>query len=241
MTRGPSQRDEFTQYLSRMDASDDALAALEQHLQQAEAELQEREEQARSETPPPEVLLALAAERDKIATERDAIADAEDERATARDRSALRRDVVGSGRDRRSRAQQQDLDPAALDRFASGVDRDFAAGDRGDSFDDRGRAHQSRTRAAANREHAADDRDAAAQRAKEQTSDIAGLRAALESRLVIGQAEGLLMAQHGLSPQAAFQVLVRLSQEGNVKLREVAAALVADAAGDSSGKPAEGG
>jgi len=52
------------------------------------------------------------------------------------------------------------------------------------------------------------------------------LRRAIESRDVIGQAKGILMARQGLSADAAFGLLRRTSQELNVKLTEIAAALV---------------
>lgn len=65
-------------------------------------------------------------------------------------------------------------------------------------------------------------------------AELATLRDALESRLVIGQAMGLLMARQGLSTDAAFEALARQSQETNVKLRDVAARLVADAQPEAS-------
>lgn len=51
---------------------------------------------------------------------------------------------------------------------------------------------------------------------------------ALESRVVIEQAKGLLMST-GLTSQAAFDILRKASQRENRKLVEVAAALVAEA------------
>lgn len=214
-----------------METADDALDAWEQRLLLAEEGLREREERALAGDPAPEVLLALAAERDKIALDHDSIAERREENALVRDQAALRRDVSASGRDRRARAADQDRDPAFLDRFAAGEERDLAAGDRADSYDDRRRARQARERAADDREHAAEDREKAIKQADKQASEIAGLRAALKSRLVIGQAQGLLMALHHLSADAAFQVLVRLSQERNVKLRDIAAGFVASKAG----------
>jgi AmiR/NasT family two-component response regulator len=59
------------------------------------------------------------------------------------------------------------------------------------------------------------------------TEEVAGLRRALESRAVIEQAKGIIVARTGLSPDAAFDVLARQSQHENRKLREVAAGLVA--------------
>ena len=52
------------------------------------------------------------------------------------------------------------------------------------------------------------------------------LREALESRDVIGQAKGILMARRGLKPQEAFEVLRKVSQHRNVKLRDIAEQVV---------------
>jgi hypothetical protein len=56
--------------------------------------------------------------------------------------------------------------------------------------------------------------------------EIAQVRIALDTRLVIGQAQGILMAQFDLDADRAFQVLVRASSHTNVKLRKVAENLV---------------
>lgn len=53
----------------------------------------------------------------------------------------------------------------------------------------------------------------------------ANLRRALESRDVIGQGVGILMERHRITPDAAFEMLVSISQHHNVKLRFVAAHL----------------
>ena len=64
------------------------------------------------------------------------------------------------------------------------------------------------------------------------------LQNAVASRGVIEQAKGLVMGQLHCSPQDAFDVLVRASQHQNRKLRDVAAALVADSQRDSpAGRP----
>lgn len=55
----------------------------------------------------------------------------------------------------------------------------------------------------------------------------ATLRRALETRTVIGQAQGVLMARQGTTPDEAFDVLRRASQRTNRKLRDVAAEIVA--------------
>lgn len=52
------------------------------------------------------------------------------------------------------------------------------------------------------------------------------LQRAMESRAVIEQAKGILMAQRRCNAEAAFQVLVRLSQDSHRKLRDVAQLLV---------------
>jgi GAF domain-containing protein len=60
------------------------------------------------------------------------------------------------------------------------------------------------------------------------TAEVEHLQTAMQSRHLIGVAQGLLMQRYGLSEEAAFQVLSRHSQESNVKLRDVAAGLVAE-------------
>jgi len=52
---------------------------------------------------------------------------------------------------------------------------------------------------------------------------------AMKSRAVIEQAKGILMAGRRCSADEAFQILTGLSQNSNRKLRDVAAALVAEA------------
>lgn len=53
------------------------------------------------------------------------------------------------------------------------------------------------------------------------------LAAAMETRTVIGQAMGMVMERYGLDEDRAFSVLRRLSSQDNVKLRDLAAELVA--------------
>jgi AmiR/NasT family two-component response regulator len=55
------------------------------------------------------------------------------------------------------------------------------------------------------------------------------LEAALSSRSVIDQAMGVLMAQARISADEAFDVLRRRSQTANVKLRDLAATVIAEA------------
>jgi ANTAR domain len=49
---------------------------------------------------------------------------------------------------------------------------------------------------------------------------------ALGNRDVIGQAKGILMERHGVTADAAFGVLSRISQAENIKLAEIARRLV---------------
>lgn len=53
-----------------------------------------------------------------------------------------------------------------------------------------------------------------------------GLNVTLDTRKLIGQAQGLLMERYGLDEARAFEVLRRYSQEHNLKLRRVAEYLV---------------
>lgn len=55
------------------------------------------------------------------------------------------------------------------------------------------------------------------------------LNQALESRKVIGQAVGIIMERYGLDEDRAFGFLVRTSSTSNLKLRDIAQALVDEA------------
>jgi len=61
-------------------------------------------------------------------------------------------------------------------------------------------------------------------------TEVEQLREALTSRATIEQAKGILMLRTRCTAQEAFELLSRRSQERNVKLRDVAAELVAIAA-----------
>ena len=58
------------------------------------------------------------------------------------------------------------------------------------------------------------------------SEQAAQLRRAMESRAMIEQAKGIIIATMGCDAEAAFHVLVKQSQHENRKLREVAADLV---------------
>jgi GAF domain-containing protein len=59
------------------------------------------------------------------------------------------------------------------------------------------------------------------------------MQAAMQSRAVIEQAKGIIMGSRHCTAEAAFAILTRVSQDTNRKLRDVAAALVANAAPDN--------
>jgi AmiR/NasT family two-component response regulator len=63
---------------------------------------------------------------------------------------------------------------------------------------------------------------------------------ALQSRDVIGQAKGVLMAREGVGPEEAFAMLRRASQRLNVKLRDVARQIAEAAPGAASAPAASG-
>jgi response regulator NasT len=61
---------------------------------------------------------------------------------------------------------------------------------------------------------------------RELLHEVTHLRRALTSRATIDQAKGVLMAERRCSAEAAFGLLARLSQDTNVRVADVAAALV---------------
>lgn len=91
--------------------------------------------------------------------------------------------------------------------------------------------------------HAYDDEDVALARifaahasvALAASSNDANLRRAVDSRHIIGQAQGVLMERFGLDDTRAFGVLRRLSQDSNIKLRDVAKQIVLEHAAPESG------
>lgn len=56
--------------------------------------------------------------------------------------------------------------------------------------------------------------------------EIEGLRSAMQSRAVIEQAKGVLMFLYQVESERAFAILRRWSMESNVKIRDLAAALM---------------
>jgi response regulator NasT len=66
----------------------------------------------------------------------------------------------------------------------------------------------------------------AARETKRLSDEVVQLRRALTTRATIDQAKGIVMAEHGGSPDEAFAVLKEMSSETNVRIADVAAALV---------------
>jgi ANTAR domain len=76
-------------------------------------------------------------------------------------------------------------------------------------------------------------------RVAELEAEIAQLRDALTRRQQIGVAVGLLAQRFALSPERAWSLLVRLSQNGHVKVREIAEAVIAAHCGQLDPSKAE--
>ena len=74
-------------------------------------------------------------------------------------------------------------------------------------------------------------------RIAEEHTENANLRIALNSRSIIDQAIGILIAQQQCTVEDAFALLRQASQGRNVKLRDVAAQVVASAQRRQPGKP----
>lgn len=56
--------------------------------------------------------------------------------------------------------------------------------------------------------------------------ELDDLREALQTRPVIDQAKGILVAERGCSPDEAFRLLAEASQRENRKVRDIARAMV---------------
>ena len=70
-------------------------------------------------------------------------------------------------------------------------------------------------------------------------AEIAQLKDALVRRQQIGVATGLLAQRFGISPERAWALLVRLSQNGHVKVRDIAQTLIDAHCGQLSQAEAE--
>jgi ANTAR domain-containing protein len=70
-------------------------------------------------------------------------------------------------------------------------------------------------------------------------AEITQLKDALAKRQQIGVATGLLAQRFGISPERAWSLLVRLSQNGHVKVRDIAQAMINAHTGRLSAADAE--
>ena len=69
---------------------------------------------------------------------------------------------------------------------------------------------------------------------------VSQLEHALQSRDVIGQAKGILIERYGVDDVEAFQMLVRASQDTNMKLVKVAEWLQSETLEKHAGRPSDG-
>jgi hypothetical protein len=208
-------------------AADEDLAQRREVLDRAEHELAGREAQVVALEPFTAVLAVLRTGRDDLAQLYDDLADDDDERAAVRDRFAVDRDVRASGRDVAPLSGQADPESGLANQFLSAGDRDEAAADRANSRDDRRIASEDRKRAADSRQQAAADREATTESSWIAENEVETLRRGLDSRTMTGQAVGILMERHGLTTQAALEVLAESSTHHHVGVSQIARGIVA--------------
>lgn len=140
------------------------------------------------------------------------------------ERSSTDRDRIADDRDRLAHERDQ----AAYLRELLAVNRDDAADQRDRVANERDRVADERDRVADARDEAADERDRIADdRARAAEQELVGLRTAMDTRAVIEQAKGMVMLTLKVDAEAAFDVLVRRSQNTHTKLLEVAQEIVA--------------
>ncbi len=72
---------------------------------------------------------------------------------------------------------------------------------------------------------------------RESHEEAAQLRLALEHRDIIGQAKGIIRFLTGTSAEEAFALLAKISQDTNIKVRDLAE-LIAESAGNRAPLPA---
>jgi hypothetical protein len=174
------------------------------------------------------------AELHRAAHGRDIAADVRDDQAKVADRDADARDLVAQRRDdraaRREAVHRDSAVPASrvADSRSALRDREASAGDRISALEDRARARQSRKASRDDRQRAAGDRGAAVdatviyRKLVEQAEDNA------EDMLLIGQAQGILMASHNISAaQALLAVYTRANRDG-AGVSEAAQSIIED-------------
>jgi hypothetical protein len=203
------------------------LGVWQERLDRAERDIAGRETAAIAASWTVHERAAFVVERDSLAEERDELVVAHDRHAEDLDALALERDGRASARDRAGLPGSPADDDAVLrDRVLAAGDRESAARDRLDARDNRERSRADRARAADARHRAAADREELALTAKLGVQHMSTLQQALGSRIVVGQATGLLMERHGLAAEHAFDMLVQLARESDTKVQVVAERVV---------------
>jgi GAF domain-containing protein len=69
------------------------------------------------------------------------------------------------------------------------------------------------------------------------TQEVEGQATAVLTRHSIGMAQGLLMQRYGLTAERSLRFLARVSQDNNIKLRDVAGKVVGEAEGNGGHLP----
>ena len=164
-----------------------------------------------------------AAEADDAAADvRDQLAKSDETAANERDRDAEVRDEVADRRDQAAADPLVPNPPAAVVRRRAAEDRQDSAADRDGAVGDRSHARRHRKISRADRERAAGDRSAA-------RDDVTKLKALLveaedntEDMLLIGQAQGILMAERGLDSTAALLELCAQATHSQIELGDAA-------------------
>lgn len=146
------------------------------------------------------------------ALERSDGAHSRDVHASMRDAAAQVRDERARAPDARVRAVLEDQDADSSGRFLAACDRDASAGDRADSLADRREAQR-------DRDHRPPAMDLTTQ------TGTCSLVTRLEERVVVRQAQGILMARAGISAGEAFEALL-LAATGAMTLDDVATHVV---------------
>jgi AmiR/NasT family two-component response regulator len=67
--------------------------------------------------------------------------------------------------------------------------------------------------------------------------EVDGLKVALGTRTIIGKALGVIMEREGVNETEAFEMLKRMSQHTNVKLRDVAVRVAKDPQPEGAEEP----
>jgi hypothetical protein len=204
----------------------DDLGEWQERLNRAELDIADRETAPGAASWTVHERAAFVVERDSLADERDELAVAHDRHAEDLDGLAAERDGRASARDRADPPGSPANDAVLRDRVLAAGDRESAARDRVDARDNRERSRGDRARAAEARYRAAADREELALTANLGERQLSSLQQALGSRIVVGQATGLLMERHGLAADRAFDMLVQLAREADVKIQVVAERVV---------------